>query len=162
MVHVQDFSKTCLVRILHEEDVDCIYELCKTNPQYYVYCPPQVSKKSIAHDLQIFPKNSCMENKYYVGYFKNEELIAILDFIDAYPKKNTCFIGFFMVHAKYQHCGMGSKIMKDLLNYLDNRYAEIHLGWMKENKKAKKFLEKHGFVVQKEENVVYAIRKGKV
>ena len=37
---------------------------------------------------------------------------------------------------------MGSKIMKDLLNYLDNRYAEIHLGWMKENKEAKKFWKK--------------------
>lgn len=149
------------VRKLNEEDVDLIYELCKTNPQYYVYCPPQLSKESILHDLKIFPKNSCIENKYYVGYFKNKELVAVMDWINHYPKENTCFIGFFMVDAKYQHLGIGSKIMKEFLDSIDTCYEEVHLGWMKENKEAQKFWLKHGFVAQNEGKIVYAIRKGK-
>ena len=33
------------------------------------------------------PDNIDIKDKYYVGYFKNEKLIAVLDLIDGYPKK---------------------------------------------------------------------------
>ena len=34
-----------------------------------------------------------MCDKYYIGYYKGKELIAIMDFIMAYPDEKTAFIG---------------------------------------------------------------------
>lgn len=70
-------------------------------------------------------------SKYYVGYYKGEELIAVMDFIMAYPDEKNAFIGFFMTAASIQNTGIGSSIIDDLCRYLaDIRLSSIRLGWV--------------------------------
>lgn len=154
------FSKKYDVRKLQKNDIDQIYNLCGKNHLYYQYCPPYVTKKSIESDMMTLPDNVDFKDKYYVGYFKDGKLIAILDLIDGYPKKDIVFIGFFMMDITIQKSGLGSAIVKELIDYLTTlEYKEVRLGWINENPQAEHFWIKNGFCPIKEDRVVLAKRK---
>lgn len=123
------FSKKYYVRKLQKNDIDQIYDLCSKNHLYYQYRPPYVTRKSIESDMMALPDNVVFRDKYYVGYFKNEKLIAVLDLIDGYPKKDIVFIGFFMMDISIQKSGIGSAIVNELIKYLTTlKYKEVRLG----------------------------------
>ena len=154
------FSKKYDVRKLHKNDINQIYDLCSKNHLYYQYCPPYVTRKSIESDMSALPDNVDFKDKYYVGYFKDGKLIAILDLIDGYPKKDIVFIGFFMVDSTIQKSGMGSAIVKELIDYLTTlEYEEVRLGWINGNPQAEHFWIKNGFCSIKEDRVVLAKRR---
>lgn len=120
------------------------------NHLYYQYCPPYVTRKSIESDMRALPDNVDFKDKYYVGYFKNGKLIAILDLIDGYPKKDIVFIGFFMVDSIRQKSGIGSAIVNELIDYLTTlEYKEVCLGWINGNPQAEHFWIQNGFLSNK-------------
>ena len=134
------FSKKYYVRKLQKNDIDQIYDLCSKNYLYYQYRPPYVTRKSIESDMVALPDNVDFKDKYYVGYFKNEKLIAVLDLIDGYPKKDIVFIGFFMMVISIQKNGVGSAIVNELIDYLTTlKYKEVRLGWINGNLQADTF-----------------------
>ena len=153
------FSKKYDVRKLQKNDIDQIYNLCTKNHLYYQYCPPYVTKKSIESDMMTLPDNVDIKDKYYVGYFKNEKLIAVLDLIDGYPKKDIVFIGFFMMDINVQKNGIGSAIVNELIEYLTTlKYKKVRLGWINGNLQAEHFWIMNGFCPIKEDRVVLANR----
>ena len=118
-----------------------------------------MTRKSIESDMMTLPSNIDIKDKYYVGYFKNEKLIAVLDLIDGYPKKDIVFIGFFMMDINVQKNGIGSAIVNELIEYLATlKYKEVRLGWINGNLQAEHFWIKNGFCPIKEDRVVLANR----
>lgn len=153
------FSKKYCVRKLQKNDIDQIYGLCSKNHLYYQYRPPYVTRKSIESDMMALPDNVDFKDKYYVGYFKAEKLIAVLDLIDGYPKNDIVFIGFFMIDISVQKNGVGSAIVNELIDYLTiHKYKEVRLGWINGNLQAEHFWIKNGFCPIKEDRVVLANR----
>ena len=143
---IQNFSTQFSVRILTDSDVAQVYELCKNNPIYYQHCPPLVSEESIRKDMASLPPHKTMEDKFYVGYFDENKLIAVLDLIREFPDKDTVFIGFFMMDIAMQHKGVGTKIIDELCLYLQQQgYYHIRLGWVEGNPQAEHFWHKNGF-----------------
>lgn len=141
------FSSLYQIKKLSKEDINEIYELCTNNPLYYHFCPPMVSKETIKEDMVALPPSKTYEDKYYIGYFKKNELICIMDFIDKYPNNTTAFIGFFMMKKEYQHCHIGSNIIEELKSYLQSlNYDEIRLGYSSKNNQSQSFWLKNGFV----------------
>lgn len=153
MIDVAKFSDHYRVRCLHYADIPVIYALCKGNPQYYKYCPPFVTEQSILDDMKALPPGKDYPDKYYVGYFDGEKLIAVMDFIMAYPDEETAFIGFFMTDSSVQSAGVGSGIIDGLCRYLkDTGLSGIKLGWVSSNPQAVHFWHKNGF---KETGITY-------
>ena len=147
------FSNEYTVRRMEKTDVADIYLLCSKNGLYYQYCPPFVTKQSILDDMKALPPNKEMCDKYYVGYYKGKELIAVMDLIMAYPDEKTAFIGFFMTAASIQNTGIGSNIVDDLCRYLaDIGLLSVRLGWVKGNPQAEHFWHKNSF---KETGITY-------
>lgn len=62
-------SKNYNVRKLNKSDIDLIYTLCQSNPDYYLYLDEILTKEMILDDLHCVPKGFSKENKYFVGYF---------------------------------------------------------------------------------------------
>ena len=146
MIDINKFSNKYIIRKLDNNDVDIIFNLCKDNPLYYKHCPPFVSIESIKEDLVALPPNKTVNDKFFVGYFNNNELIAVMDFIKEYPNKETCFIGFFMMNTNYQGKNTGTNIINELTAYLKSEnYKYIRLGYVKTNSQAKAFWIKNGF-----------------
>ena len=97
--------------------------------------------------MAALPPHKTMEDKFYVGYFDGNKLIAVLDLIRKFPDKATAFIGFFMMDIAMQHKGVGTKIIDDLCLYLRQQgYSHIRLSWVKGNPQAEHFWHKNGFI----------------
>ena len=62
-------SNNFTIRKLNESDIDLIYTLCQSNPDYYLYLNEILTKEMILDDLHCVPKGFSKENKYFVGYF---------------------------------------------------------------------------------------------
>lgn len=141
------WSKNHSVRQIKEEDIEKVYKLCKGNPLYYKYMKEDITKDKIKKDMISLPPNKLIKDKYYVGYYKNEELIAVLELIFAYPDKDTVLIGFFMVDKKKQGHGVGSNIINDVSNIIKrNGYCNIILSYVEGNIQSRDFWKKNKFI----------------
>lgn len=145
-MNILELSQQYSIRLLNDNDLNDIFEICLNNPLYYQYCPPVPSIETIKSDMVALPPNKTLDDKYYLGYFNQDELICIIDLIDHYPNDNAVFIGFFMVKKEYQKKNVGSNIISDLGSYFKKEgYEEIRLGYIKGNPQSKAFWEKNGF-----------------
>ena len=164
-IEIDKLSKRYDVRKLNLDDVEMIYTFCKSNTQYYEYCGKELSIELIERDLKITPPGIPMEQKYYIGFFENSKLVAIMDLIDGYPNIDYAYIGFFMMNCEVQGGGIGSKIISEAFEYLRERgFRKCQLGIDKGNPQSNHFWRKNGFevireVVQEEGSILVAERQ---
>ena len=150
-IEITKLSKRYDVRKLNTDDVEMIFHFCKSNTQYYTYCGKEPSIELIKSDLEITPPGIPMEQKYYIGFFEGDTLIAVMDFIDGYPSNDCVFIGFFMMNHELQGKGIGSQIISETLEYLRRQgFQKCQLGIDKENPQSNHFWRKNGFEVIRE------------
>lgn len=148
---IQKLSSDYDVRRLGQEDAEMIFALCQKNTQYYAYCGMTSSLEQIEQDLRVPPPGIPKEQKYYVGFFENGELAAVMDLIDGYPTCAHAFIGFFMLGIERQGRGIGSRIINETLEHLrEIGFEKCQLGIDKGNPQSSHFWRKNGFVVIRE------------
>ena len=154
-IEIEDISTEFEVRILEKSDVDIVYDLGIKNSIYYQYHPPMVTRESILEDMDALPPRKTMNDKYYIGFFKRDKLIAVMDLVMNYPKKKTAFIGLFMMDVNYQNKGIGSSVIGEVLSYLKSEnYEKIRLGVDKGNPQSSYFWNKNGFVTVEENQYI--------
>ncbi len=145
-MNISALSTLFSVRRLTSADLPEALLLCEGNPQYYLHCPPPVTKESILHDMTVLPPRTAPKDKYYLGFFDDNELIAIMDLILNYPNAKTAFVGFFMLKREKQGAGLGSKIVSECFSELSRLgYEYIRLGYSENNPQSKAFWRKNGF-----------------
>ena len=145
------------VRRLDINDVDIIYDMSCKNEIFYKYHPPFVTKESIIEDMKVLPPNKSYEDKYYIGFFENNSLVANMDLILEYPSGEIAFIGLFMTNVNYQNMGVGSNIVGDVCSYLKQLgFKKVRLGVDKGNPQSNSFWQKNGFriISENEYNVM--------
>ncbi len=151
MIRIELFSDQYKVRKLTRQDIDEIYQLMSKNSLYYEYCPPFVTRESIREDMEILPPGKDRGDKYYVGFYQDKKLAAVMDLIDGYPEKEIAYIGFFMVDTTLQNRGTGTAIIDCLCGYLSEQgYSSARLAWVKGNPQAEHFWLKNKFVQLRE------------
>ena len=154
-VEINDLSKIFHVRKLDKDDVELIYNLICKNHIFYQYHPPFVTRESILDDMEALPPGTSYDDKFYVGFFENESLVAIMDLILDYPIKEIAFIGLFMTNIQYQHKGVSSKIISEIAMYLKSLgYKKIRLGVDKGNPQSYSFWSKNNFKAISENNYI--------
>ncbi|MDO5425034.1 MAG: GNAT family N-acetyltransferase [Eubacteriales bacterium] len=164
-LEIELLAKEYEVRRIREEDVAEVYRLCVGNPLYYEYCPPKVTEESIREDLRALPPGVSEEEKYYVGFYREGKLLAVMDLIAGYPEEEIGFIGFFMVEKAVQGRNVGSEIVEQACGYLGKRgFRAVRLAWVKGNPQAEHFWRKNGFgkigeSLSREEEVVLAEKR---
>ncbi|WP_039657434.1 GNAT family N-acetyltransferase [Clostridium tyrobutyricum] len=142
-----EWSTKYIVRPIEEKDIEQVYLLCKGNPIYYEYMKEDIKKDSIKKDMVSLPPYKSIEDKYYLGYYDNDELIAVLELVFAYPDDDTVLIGFFMVNASKQGQGIGSSIIKDASMLIKRKgYVNIVIGYAEGNVQSREFWKKNMFI----------------
>ncbi len=151
MIDILKLSQSYDVRRLDENDLEDIYRICQGNSQFYRYCEAKATREQILNDMHIAPPGIGYSEKYYLGFYKENELIAVMDLIDGYPEEGIAFIGFFMMKKEYQGKEIGSRIIDETAAYLkDTGFVSIHLGIDKENPQSNHFWKKNGFSIIRE------------
>ena len=164
-IDINKFSKNYNVRKLNYNDVEMIYSFCKSNTQYYEYCGKEPSIELIERDLEITPPDFPIEQKYYVGFFERDNLVAIMDLEDGYPDEDYAYFGFFMMNSELQGNGIGTQIISEIFEYLRKLgFRKCMLGIDKDNPQSNHFWKKNGFevvreVVQEEGAILVAERE---
>ena len=151
MIEISKLSSIYDVRSLTEENTDEILEVLKDNPQFYEYSDAEPTKQQILSDMYLLPTGTDMKDKYYVGFYRGRELMAIMDIIDGYPKEEVAYIGFFMMGGKFQGRQIGSTVIREVCAYLKQiGKTTIRLVIDKANPQSTHFWNKNGFVVFRE------------
>ena len=89
-----------------------------SNAQFYRYCEAKPTIEQVLDDLHITPQNISMADKYYVGFYEDKTLVAVMDLIDGYPYADIAYIGFFMMNPTYQGNQTGTAIISEVIDYL--------------------------------------------
>lgn len=143
---IKKFSKQYSVKQADDTQYPQIYELCKSNTKYYDYIRTTVSMEDIKEDLMALPPNKSVEDKYFLCYYDQKTLIAIVDLIKHFPIENTAYIGLFMLSEDKQGQGIGTIIYREIEQALKSEgFNYIQLAFVKENKEAELFWKKNGF-----------------
>ena len=151
-------SAEYFVRKLNDSDIDMIYDLSKGNTVFYRYHPPFVTRESIKEDMKALPPNKGYDDKFYIGFFKGDKLIALMDLICNYPEDKVIYIGLFMIDPAFQGEGIGTSIISECLSYWKNSgYRKVRLGVDKGNPQSSAFWKKNGFEKTNEETHCYIV-----
>jgi len=149
-MEIQLLSGQFEVRRLDIDDVDIIYDISCKNEIFYKYHPPFVTKESILEDMKALPPNKSYDDKYYIGFFENNTLVANMDLILGYPSEEIAFIGLLMTNVAYQSKGVGSNIVRGVCDCLKKLgYQKVRIGVDKENPQSNSFWNKNGFQIIK-------------
>jgi len=156
---IESISSRFQVRTLGTDDLDSIYSLSCENETFYRYHPPFVTKESILEDMLALPSGKSYDDKFYIGYFNEDQLIALMDLILDYPSDGTAFIGLFMMKKEFQGKGIGSSIISECISCLRKEgFISVQLGTDKENPQSNAFWSKNHFSKISEQNE-YIIRE---
>ena len=151
IIDITKLSNRYAVRKLSLSDADMIYSFCKKNTQYYEYCGKELSFELIKQDLEITPPGIPFEQKFYIGFFENDSLTAIMDLIIGYPDDKYSYIGFFMMDISQQGVGIGSRIISEVSAYLRQQgFEKCQLGIDKYNPQSNHFWRKNDFEIIRE------------
>ena len=151
MFEITRLSSRYFVRFMRDSDADAILDFCLQNTQYYQYCSKQPCKELVLNDLHITPPGIDVSSKYYVGFYDNTVLVAIMDLINGYPSSDYGYIGFFMVNKQLQGNQIGTGIIQEVCQYLKEiGKTTVRLGIDKGNPQSNHFWNKNGFLVIKE------------
>ena len=151
MIEISKISRVYEIRRLDDSDVDSILRFCRENTQFYEYCEAEPTREQVLDDLHITPPGIGLSDKYYIGFYQNEILIAVMDLIDGYPEPEIAFIGFFMMNKDVQGHGFGTAIIQETAAYLKKAgKTAIRLAIDKGNPQSTHFWKKNGFIVIKE------------
>lgn len=69
------------VRKILDKNIPDVVNLCEGNPLYYKHCLAAVSTEQIKIDLMALPPNKTYKDKYYIGFYSNDTLVAVMDLI---------------------------------------------------------------------------------
>ena len=139
------------VRRLSDADADSILELCLANTQFYQYCEAEPTMEQVLRDLHITPPGVKLSEKYYIGFYQEGILMAVMDLIDGYPEPDVAYIGFFMMKKERQGRQISSAIIRETAAYLKAiGKTVIRLGIDKDNPQSTHFWKKNGFLVIRE------------
>ena len=151
---IQKLTQKYKIRKLNESDIDAVYDVMQGNPMYFQYCPPMATYQSILDDMKALPPGMTYEDKYYIGFYKEDCLAAVMDLILNFPNKETVFIGFFMMNKAFQGKGVGTEVIEECFKSLkEEGYRYIRLGFAKGNPQSEAFWLKNGFERTGVENV---------
>ncbi|MFT8890104.1 MAG: GNAT family N-acetyltransferase [Ethanoligenens sp.] len=145
-MNIKLLSTEYLVKRIKTVNIPEVFALCKSNPLYYQHCPPSITIERIQKDLTALPKGKMLKDKYYLGFYKNKSLVAIMDLICRYPNEETTFIGFFMTDQQIQGRGVGTAIMTEACQHFKKSGSSfVRLGYVKGNPQSEAFWFKNHF-----------------
>ena len=145
-LHFHRFSDRYTVRRLTDADLDVLYALCKGNRLYYQHMKQQPTPENLRDVFTALPDGKRMVDKYFLGFFEDGKLVALLDLITQYPDQETAFIGWFMLDIDYQGTGRATALLNEILSALKTEsFRHVRLGYIQGNPQSERFWYKNGF-----------------
>ena len=69
-MELQKVSRRYRIRLLQETDMDDILRLSESNPMFYEYCPPFVTRESILNDMKAYHRERQTQKNIILVFLK--------------------------------------------------------------------------------------------
>jgi len=134
------------IKEITKDDYDDLYNLELLNIDYYMCTHGRaVTYEESIKDTIDLPPNTTYDQKFYIGFFSNDKLVAVMDYIEHYPTKDIIWIGFFMIDVNVKRKKIGTKIITEFINVLEkNNIQKLQLGCVDSNNVALRFWKSFG------------------
>lgn len=143
---LQDKCSEYKIKKLTEQDCLDIFNLYNSNPDYFNIVearPPNL--KDCMNDLMECPPNFLQEKKFFIGFYKEEQLFAVVDYLLGYPDEDIFYIGLYMIEGRNRAKGYGRTLVSDIIDVVINEgYKKLRLGVVSENLNAVNFWTRNG------------------
>ena len=151
MIDITKLSSVYDVRPIDEGKACDVLDIFKGNPQFFEYSDEEATEEQVRKDMRLLPTGVGVSDKYYFGFYKGSDLVAVMDIIDGFPYSDIAYIGFFMMNKLYQGRQIGTAIISEAAEYLRSiGKSTLRLVIDKGNPQSTHFWEKNGFVVFRE------------
>lgn len=153
---LQDKLKEFKVVPISKGNVQDVWELIRRNVYFYSKTQGhETTLEECMDNITALPRGRGMEHKTYVGIYKEEELVAVVDLIEGFPDEMTAYLGLLILNVKSQGNGIGKRILEAIIRTaLEKRFEYIELACHEVNEKGFAFWSKSGFkVIRKSERV---------
>ncbi|MDF2536343.1 MAG: hypothetical protein K0R18_2505 [Bacillales bacterium] len=143
---IQEICSDYLVKALSVTDCGELFELYQTNPDYFEIVEARHPVLAdCLNDLTECPPSFPKEKKFYVGFYQDGKLQAVIDFLKGYPEKDIFYIGLLMLDEKNRAKGYGRILLSAVLDAaIDDGFSRLRLGVDSENLTAMHFWVKNG------------------
>ncbi len=149
--HLSDYE----IKTLTTTNCENIMDIIVTNQSYFILTDDAPADINNCKEMAVaLPPNLSLKDKYFIGFWKNSQAVAALDFYTGFPNKSCIWIGLLLVHGNLHGKSIGSQIVKAILNasqFLG--YEAVQLGVVDNNLNALSFWEKLGFGKVRESKV---------
>lgn len=143
---IEKLSTAHTVRRLTPEDAGAVLALAAGNELFYRYHLPLPDRESILSDMTALPPGKGPEDKYFLGFFRNGRLTAVMDLILGYPETDAAWMGWLILSPACQGRGAGSGILRDVEAALRAAgFRELRLAVDKGNPQSWAFWTKNGY-----------------
>lgn len=139
-------SDEMTVRELERSDIPEMLRVAQSNQLFYQYMRPDPTQENLAKDLMALPLGRTLADKHFFGWFDGSRLVAMMDLIMRHPKPETAFVGWFILDQARQGCGLGRRLVQDVLALLKSEgVEEVRLGRIEGNSQSEHFWHVCGF-----------------
>lgn len=123
------------IKKITKDDYNDIYNLELSNIDFYMCTQGHaITYEEAIQDTIELPPNTLAEQKYYIGFYDNDKLIAVMDYIEHYPSNGIVWIGFFMIDNSVKRKKLGTKIITEFIKSLKkNDISKLQLGCFETN-----------------------------
>lgn len=140
---LQELLSEYKIKIISEEDYDNLYNLELSNIDFYMCTQGRaVTYEEAVQDTIDLPPNTTQNQKFYICFYDNEKLVAIMDYIEHYPSKGIVWIGLFMTDITVKRKKLGTKLISEFIQALKkNDIHKLQLGCVDSNNVGMQFWE---------------------
>lgn len=126
---------------IEEKHFNDLYKLQLTNPKYFSNMQDhEVTFEECINGTSVLPPNIEMDQKYYLGFYRNDKLNVIADIITGFPKDNVVWIGLLMVDSSLKRKGLGRKTLNAIIEVTSSLgYESLQIGVLENNSNALEF-----------------------
>lgn len=135
------------VKRLTPADVDEILALQAKHSEYHQhYQTNPVTKEDILAELETLPPKALPEQKFYLGFYAQDELVVLVDLVLDHPQANCTWLGLVMTEKTKLRQHYATKVLTALRSALKREgYKELMTSSALSDVNAQAFLNAQGF-----------------
>ena len=127
---LQELLPDFKIKKIEKEDYDNLYNLELSNLDFFLCTQGRANTyEESVKDTVNLPPNTTQDQKFFICFYDNDKLIAIMDYIEHYPCKGIVWIGLFMIDNAIKRKKLGTKIITEFIKALKkNGIHKLQLG----------------------------------
>ncbi len=135
-----------------EENIEEAFQLMRSNTYFYSKTQfHELTLEECREDITALPPDTTIDQKFFLGIYEEDRMIAVLDYLEGYPTKDTAFIGLFMLDNEIHGMGIGKNIIDAFIRSAkENQYIKVKLGCFETNEIGHRVWSKLGFEKERE------------